>query len=485
MGTEEPFLLDPKTVYSLETMFPQYSTSDADSIKKLMNDGVIFPAISSRDRRQKLLDNILGVEGRILSFHTFFQDTIYFGACSKILRKLLRPKFQGTVRQAFFESYQQGINRGTIRLQSHGERMRDRPGTEATHVQLAYRQLYLAAMRDFPLFCTLMPLWDNKKSPPVVQGSPAERWHQIASLAFVLGFRSDEINRLMEGGDNREIMAREFLTNIRPPELYTIDEARMNRLVQYIARQLDDIATPRVVRQEADFTTNIEGLAKDQRCNRPFHSAYRHDRDFLYLNIIYGARITARAFVTSLAIQRDIFICFLGIIQVDDLVIRDSDEEIIDLTQSTTSLQTHSPPVNPDEFGDPSEAANPDDPADSEAESFESAIPDEETRDIIETLEYIREEKPVALFIWDENKTYGYTEQQKQKFEDNICELADSGYRFVCINEANQVVTESLHELWEKALSTKIVLACPKVDPDKPAESDIAIQSFNRFFKIS
>uniref|UniRef100_A0A093VCB3 Uncharacterized protein n=1 Tax=Talaromyces marneffei PM1 TaxID=1077442 RepID=A0A093VCB3_TALMA len=323
MGTEEPFLLDPKTVYSLETLFPEYSTSDADSIKKLMNDGVIFPAVSSRDRRQKLLDNILGVKGRILSFYTFFQDTIFFGACSKILRKLLRPKFQGTVREAFFDSYQQGINRGIIRLQSHGERMRDRPGTEANHLQLAYRQLYLAAMRDFPLFSTLMPLWDNKKSQPVVQGSSAERWHHIASLAFVLGFRSNEITSLMEGGDNKEIMAREFLTNIRPPELYTIDEVRMNRLVQYIARQLDNIATPRVIHHEAEFTTNIEGLAKDQRCNRPFYT---------------------RAFVTSLAVQRDIFICFLGIFHID----ADSDDEVIDLTQPPHQT-IHSSPANPGE----------------------------------------------------------------------------------------------------------------------------------------
>lgn len=119
-------------------MFPQYSTSDADNIKKLINDGIIFLAVLSKDHRQKLLDNILGVEGQILSFYTFFQDTIYFGARSKILQKLLRPKFQGTVRQAFFESYQQGINWGMIQLQSHRERMRDRPGTESTYIQLAY-----------------------------------------------------------------------------------------------------------------------------------------------------------------------------------------------------------------------------------------------------------------------------------------------------------------------------------------------------------
>jgi hypothetical protein len=81
--------------------------------------------------------------------------------------------------------------------------------------------------------------------------------------------------------------------------------------------------------------------------------------------------------------------------------------------------------------------------------------------------------------------TYSYTAQEKELFEYEVCKLADNGYRFICINERNQVVTESLHELWERALDTKTILACPKVDPENPAESDIAIQAFNTFVNIS
>ena len=130
MGDEEPFLLDSKTIHLLETLIPAYSTVDSERIKILMNEGKIFGAITSPTRRQKLLDKTLGIDGRILSFHTFFQDTIFFGACSRILQGLLQPKFEGTVRQAFFRSYQRDPNRRRIRIQSRQGRVHDRPGTE-------------------------------------------------------------------------------------------------------------------------------------------------------------------------------------------------------------------------------------------------------------------------------------------------------------------------------------------------------------------
>ncbi|EED21208.1 conserved hypothetical protein [Talaromyces stipitatus ATCC 10500] len=498
MGTEEPFLLDPKTVYLLETMFPALSVSDADHIKRLMNDGVLFPAVQSQHRRKKLLDNILGVKGRILSFYTFFQDTIYFGACSKILRNLLPPKFQGTVRQAFFNSYQQGINQGRIRLQSYGERMLDRPGTEVTHVQLAYRQLYLAAMRDFPILSSLAPLWDSKKRRPLIQGSPSERWHQIASLAFVLGFRTDEIAKLMEDGNNKEIMAREFLTKIRPAELYIVDEGRKERLVQYIARQIDGIATPRVLRQDAEFTTNVEGLAKEQRCNRPYDSAYRRDKDFLFINIIYGTRIRAQAFITSLAIQRDIFICFLGMYPIEDMADADSEDEVVDLTRSSPSRSLSDndlehemiaiPSADSNEGSASEEATGPGVPGGSAVVADSGEDNSEEGGGSWQTAESEVDsgEADFILHLWDKNEgeKYRNTEAQRRIFENTVCDLADKGYRFLCIDKTGQAVTQSLHKLWEKALDTKLILACPKVDSGNPAERVRDIQGYQKIPQI-
>lgn len=145
------------------------------------------------------INNILKIEGRILSFETFLQDTIYFGACSTVLRRLLPRKFPGSVREAFLHCYT-GANQvqGQIRIQvkensfhQRQDTLHQHQDTQAINRQLAYRQLFLAAMRDFPISSNLDPLWDSRKEKPIVEGSDKERWYSLATLAFELGFETD------------------------------------------------------------------------------------------------------------------------------------------------------------------------------------------------------------------------------------------------------------------------------------------------------
>jgi hypothetical protein len=483
MGNEEPFLLDSKTIHLLETLVPAYSTVDSERIKILMNEGKIFGAITSPARRQKLLDNILGIDGRILSFYTFFQDTIYFGACSRILQGLLQPKFEGSVRQAFFRSYQRDQNRQRIRIQSRHGRVNDRPGTEEVHLQLAYRQMFLAAMRDFPLLGSLAPLWDAKKPKPPVQGSASERWYQLASLAFVLGFRTARITQLMEGGSENEIMAREFLSRVRPPEVYEINEQSRNDLVRYIALHIDDFATPRINSTEPEYTTNREGLTKEQRCNRPNETAYRHDKNYLYIENIYIVHITPRAFVTSLAIQRDIFICFLGLMNLENIR-ADSPAEGPDVG----SFPDVMPPLIEAPTSDATVAVEADEatlpaPDPVNATALHN-IPTFEPGSNLEVSGTVQSPEHIILYIWDKDESVQFTNSAHQKglFENMTCDLADKGYRFILINEADQIVTQTLNGLWEAALSTKLILAGPKVDSANPAESDVTIGSLRGYF---
>lgn len=477
MGSEEPCLLDSKSIYLIETLIPAYSTVDAERIKGLMDKGEIFGAITSPARRQKLLDNILGLDGRILSFHTFFQDTIYFGTCSRILQGLLRPRFKGTVREAFFQSYRRDQNRRGVTIQSTEGRIYNRPGREEVHVQLAYRQMFLAAMRDFPLLSSLAPLRDVKRVKPLVQGSAMERWYQLASLAFVLGFRSERITGIMEGGSENEIMAREFLCKVRPPELYEINEERRNDLLQYIALHIDDFATPRISSTEPEYTTNRDGPTKEQRCNRPYDAAYKHDKDHLFIENMYMAHITPRAFVTTLAVQRDIFICFLGIINQENLWERPRTED------PGVDERPISAPVNGASEPEETEAEQP--PLTSPGNTAELRdLQTTEPRNCVEVASEIARSEQIILYIWDKHETVKFTDNahQKQLFESMTCNLADKGYRFILIGEAEQIETQTLNGLWEAALSTRFILAGPKVDSTDPAESDVTMGSLRGYF---
>ncbi|OXV09096.1 hypothetical protein Egran_03142 [Elaphomyces granulatus] len=308
-------LLDHKTVTLLETLVPQHSTHDAACIHQLMEQRHLFPAVQSQEHRSLILNNILKIEGRILSFETFLQDTIYFGACSTVLRRLLPPKFPGSVREAFLHCYT-GANQvqGQIRIQVKENSFHQRQDTQAMNRQLAYRQLFLAAMRDFPILSNLDPLWDSRKEKPTVEGSDKERWYSLATLAFELGFETDSIKNIKELGavTPEEKMARDLLLQLRPPERYIIDEVQINTLARYIAEHIGDIAVPRQSSREPEFTTNLDMLSKDRRCNRPPNQSYKHDREFLFIDVMFIRNIIPRSHVTSLYIQRDIFLCFFG-----------------------------------------------------------------------------------------------------------------------------------------------------------------------------
>lgn len=73
-------------------------------------------------------------------------------------------------------------------------------------------------------------------------------------------------------------------------------------LVQYIARHIDEIATPRETHRDPQFTTDSRELKKEQRCNSHFDAACHHDKGFLYIENMCGLDITPRAHVTSLTI---------------------------------------------------------------------------------------------------------------------------------------------------------------------------------------
>ncbi|KAF3484322.1 uncharacterized protein GIQ15_03646 [Arthroderma uncinatum] len=148
--------------------------------RRMMSQRQIFPTVWSQDHRDRILDRILSVRGRILSFHTFFQDFLYFEACSLVLRGLLPTPLQGTVREMFSHSYT-GINQihGSCWIQVGESEFRSHPGTRETSIRLGYRQLFLAVMRDFPLLSDLSPLRDSRRVRPVNNGLRFERLYQL------------------------------------------------------------------------------------------------------------------------------------------------------------------------------------------------------------------------------------------------------------------------------------------------------------------
>ncbi|TKA80621.1 hypothetical protein B0A49_04907 [Cryomyces minteri] len=236
LGSDESLrsLLDANTVYSLQLLAPRHSLRDDDEIRSRMEDGRLFPTVTDRAVRAKLLHNTQQVEGRIPSLHTFFEDTKYLEPCAKVVKALLPPGLKGSVRKAIEQRYtgrDQTPGYTTVQIDEHTNE-RVAAAEERSNVELGYRQLWPFAMRHFPQLSGINPRKDAGRPKPNVE-LRLELLPRFAKLACFLGVDSPEIAK-MQSRDPVDSMVQEFLRKARPPDLYANDPSSFDGDVEQI-----------------------------------------------------------------------------------------------------------------------------------------------------------------------------------------------------------------------------------------------------------
>lgn len=260
-----PEMLDHKTISLLETLLPEYSLHDRALIREMIEGQKLFPLIE--DGQNTVLNQILSIHGRILSFHTFTRDFIYFEACSTALRRLLPARFKHSVSTEFLFSYT-GINQdqGSCRIQVGETRMLNQNRSPTVNPRLGYQQLFLATMRDFPSLTGLNPYCNDRNTKPQHHGSEAEALLNLANLAFQLGFENKQIREIREwAGEN--IIAWDLLHYARPLQHYSINKARATEMASYIRENLHLMAELQEPTSEPIFTTDLEKQPKKFQCS--------------------------------------------------------------------------------------------------------------------------------------------------------------------------------------------------------------------------
>ncbi|EEP83049.1 predicted protein [Uncinocarpus reesii 1704] len=490
LGGYSPHLLDASTVAELETLSPAFSLHDRELIRQMMHQRRIFAAVSQQDHRDRILDRILTRgSGRILSFHTFFQDCIFFEALAIPLRNLLPSSFKGTVREGFFLNYTDANQKDSRFLIQTGEdSFRESFGNLNTRIEHGYRQLALAAMRDFPALSGLLPYQNKKDREPAMCAMRKARLYKLADLALKLGFETEKIHEIKSLASNPEEHAtQEFLR-----ELYDIDSGMAHGLAGLVGGRVHGAATPPTVTQP-EFTSDLQRLPKKLRCNRPACDSYENDRRSLYIDVLYNYDPPQRSHVTSLAIQRDIFVSFFG--ESDS-----TPESESVYTLDTQSPGSDSPPdgCRPEmaeyEEADPYHSrgdARPSSQARSseledplarirgetelfedvvEADGFEgSAAPlnsinrlDSSKRPSMAIKEFLSNKHVLVLYIQDSRQyaKFNSNGDQKNMFECLARSLSNE-YRFLTIRK-NIFAVQKLRGLWFSALKYKLIIACRK-----------------------
>lgn len=362
----------------------------------------------------------------------------------------------------------------------------------------------------------------------------------MARLAFDLGFENMRIQEIM--GPERRNPGVETVENLlkqfRPPQLYDWDDHLFRTLAQYMTDQIERATTRRLRRQGPSFTTDLDPLPKALRCNRASDQSYMKDREYYFANFIRDFDPIPRAHLTSLSMQRDIFICFLGDVSFpgnaprgtesdgtpggangedyDADISHHSDDRGGSLSGEKASSQGES--GQEDRSGrqsyeqdgavasDPSVTGGSDDimtgardliaeealfdnvPA---ADGFESTGADmnmfhpiPEGRIPSELVTFFLSQSLLVMYVWDTRVYIKFFNDAKNRniFEQVACSLADKGHCFL-IFEDERVIVKQVPELWKATQQARLVLAGPKLDPQ--STSGLSLQSCTKEMVLS
>lgn len=292
---------------------PNLSLHDKAQIKGWISSREIFPAIVDSAARHRILQELLGIEGRIPSLFTFFEDTKYLETWVKAVRKLIPTKFKGTIKQALRKTYMNSGKREHVKIdiqvwESHFKSIH---GSQETRLEVGYLQLWLFAMRHFPYLTGTTPKKDRGNPKPEVELREG-LWHEFGALALRLGFQSREIMEL-ERQDPIERMVHSFLKRALPYDLYDLgtiarsDTQRISDIIKSIPSRIGMSETPLL-------SDDVNQLPLMHRCGKPYERSYLRDRKYLFLENIYVIEeAQLRQYITSFTVKRDIFRAFFDL----------------------------------------------------------------------------------------------------------------------------------------------------------------------------
>lgn len=305
-GIDTRDVVDANSVAQLQGLAPRQSTVDAKCIADMMSTKKVFARVNSEGDRAAILANLLSVRSMIPSLFTFFEDLKYLEPCAKVLKALLPPGTRKSVFRGLMGSHF-AQERALVEHASKDLRAHHAVGSEPAPA-LAYQQLWLFALRNFPLmtnFTTRKEL--DKCKPSAVEPSPCA-WQEFAELALALGFKTPFVDDLCSN-DSTKLMVAQLFERFTNPRL-----AKDSNAAEKIAAILGSLRWTKESAGQPDFTSNDQ-LPALKRCGRPFEDDHHKDKPFLYLPHMYREPPSG-ANITTFYRKWNMFRIFMGITNV-------------------------------------------------------------------------------------------------------------------------------------------------------------------------
>jgi hypothetical protein len=305
-----PYQLDSGSVQTLQLHAPACSSYDRSFIITQFDEVKVFRAATYQDR-EIILGRLLLVSGRVPSLFTFLEDTKYLEPCAKAMRILVPltgPEV--SIRSTMRHHYVEAVGTSVGHIEYAEQTYNDTHIFEGFSYSTAYRQVWLYTLRYFPELTGSKPRLDGRKSHHKQYGRRDDVWTGLALLAARMGFTSATIDQLRQT-EPRLRLVLGFLQDTFSRHDFIVPNP------DQIARNVVNALNPIRIRVDPKpipiLSQDVMLLEKSHLCGKPYNKSWECDRDHLFLPYLYGIReVSPKRYVSSFAIQRDIFFCFFG-----------------------------------------------------------------------------------------------------------------------------------------------------------------------------
>ena len=273
--------VDRATIKALQHTAPGACKEDAEILYGKLQNGKIFSGFCEADW-EAIWQRILSTSKDCLipSFTSLFQDVNYLEGPAQCVKRLvgLSTKYN-TISSALRNCFlKENLTAKQFLIQESETTFTYRPGSAAEHIDAACRQVWIAAMRDW----FEIPA-DSKKEGQLI--NPPRKANpgvldKFVSLAYQLGFRSKQIDKLIQMNPNKKNEHNDHNSQKSPPKRcgkpYSRDRER-EKLMLFLTKlggdsdQTFDAITSSFIRKSVYFAFFDKPRVQEAPTSEPFH----------------------------------------------------------------------------------------------------------------------------------------------------------------------------------------------------------------------
>ncbi|KAK8029466.1 hypothetical protein PG993_010757 [Apiospora rasikravindrae] len=299
--------LEKEDVLAVQCTAPGACRADADRLFGRVRDGEIFRMFDEAERLM-LWSRICSASADRLvpSLYGFFENCKYIQPAADCMKRLVHLEKRETIRSAMENAFWgPGLpdDASTCMIQVSTSSFKLVPANQADRFDLLYRQLWLYALREYPA----MPAERSKKlAGPKGETADENMLFDFAHMAHIAGFRTPEIDHLLQQDPDRD-RARRLLMTARKPGHYEYDdlETRVTQVVDIMTT-----AQPVSYEEGADDWSVEEQMKPPNRCGIPAWGDHSRDRTMMFLEKLHAPIESQGSCLTSFFVQRSTYFSF-------------------------------------------------------------------------------------------------------------------------------------------------------------------------------